>query len=116
MNNNFWNKNNNNNQRSTQQAPLSKYTLVMESVPFDKFHFYLPKIPPTWKLSPIIKEAYFRKTLEGVRSVHNAPADCHLRLMETCFLFNILSKKYNAPYKICMTLNLLCQPNMEVLR
>ena len=93
MNNNFWSKNNNNNQCSTQQAPLSKYTLIMESVPFNKFHFYLPKILPTWKLSPIIKEAYFRKTLEGVRSVHNAPADCHLCLMETRFPFQHLKQE-----------------------
>ena len=92
MNNNFWTRNNNTNQRN-QQTPSSKYTLQMESVPFDKFHFYLPKIPPTWKLSPIIKEAYFRKTLEGVRSVHTAPPDCHLRLMETRFPFQHLKQE-----------------------
>jgi len=92
MNNNFWHRNNNNNKRN-QQASSSKYTLQMESVPFDKFHFYLPKIPPTWKLSPIIKEAYFRKTLEGVRSVHTAPPDCHLRLMETRFPFQHLKQE-----------------------
>ena len=50
MNNKVWTKNNSTNQWSTQQAPFSWYTLQMESVPFDKFHFYLPKIPPTWKL------------------------------------------------------------------
>ena len=71
----------------------SKYTLQMESVPFDRFHFYLPKIPHNWRLPPTVKEAYFRKTLEGVRSVQMAPPDCHLRLMETRFPFEHLRQE-----------------------
>jgi len=95
MNSNNWlsNLTGKNRNGPNQGQTTSRYTLEMESVPFDKFHFYLPKIPPSWRLPPAAKELYFRKTLEGVRAVQQASPDCHLRLMETRFPFQHLKQE-----------------------
>ena len=93
MSTNNWMRTANDKNRPNHPNNSSRFTLQMESVPFDRFHFYLPKIPHNWRLPPTVKEAYFRKTLEGVRSVHPAPPDCHLRLMETRFPFQHLKQE-----------------------
>ena len=94
MNSNNWLPNITRKNRNGQnQNQPSRYILEMESVPFDKFHFYLPKMPHSWRLPPATKELYFQKTLEGIQAVQQASPDCHLRLMETRFPFQHLKQE-----------------------